>query len=199
MKWLVAGLSLLAMVDAGAVHATPPRLVVHWEQYDPYSCGGWGDGATLTIFRDGKKPLNHAFCAAYGNGKAELATDTRGRLYLVTAYSWSRGTNAQTYRLQIFSVGEVLRDRGTFEYGRQIWPDGLWKYSYRVSRPAGGGLSVAMTLHVDPSSEKPEKGEVPQARTRRLVLDVAHGTPGEPVFTKDVPVVEPRRMPDPPG
>lgn len=165
---------MLFMVSAAS--ASPVVLIeLRWHPNEPSvlnrtGCDFIEDAMILVVTDDGKELVHEDFCSSYGKAAAKVASDKRGRTYVLLDYSEGRGTNATTEYLSVYRLTPNLPAVMRIPISWAVGMTQRFVYEYEAKPDESGGLLIVLRGKAETGSEcclPPEK------------LETIHIDPGE--------------------
>lgn len=160
-------LSILSILLEPAC-ATP---VIHLQSNTDISkrnaCEFAGDKVVLTITDNGKRLATKTYCTSFGESKAKLVTDARGKLYLLLEYRTGRTSEGTDDYLEVDRLDQQLKQVFQMQTVGITGPNAAFWYTHAVQTPKTGGLILTFTLHASPNS----KCCVPTQKKRVVRID----------------------------
>ena|SRR5579872_6409068 len=144
------GCVIAIVLTASIAHADPQVVVTpRWHPDEPVAPNHTGclfadDAMRLVVSDNGKQLDRLDFCSSYGRAKAEIATDGRGRRYVLVELGEGRGTNAVTTYLVAYRLNAELLEAMRIPLSWGTGPTQRFSYIYEIGDDNAGGPQITL-------------------------------------------------------
>ena len=132
-------------------------------------CPAWKQDNLILVVQRGNVVIDQLpFCSAYGQATVAVVTDADGTPFVLLRHGIGRDTAVTRDYLTVYQAVKPLIEMFHAPIAGTAGPDAGWQYTYNVVKPATGGLTLNLKLHVDGQ----DTGWAPAEKTRRIRLTV---------------------------